>query len=78
MENFVNILFGCPNGHELDTCPFKAIRDKSLKERAKWVESCNTEILQEYFLKHILCSHARTSNIDKNTKIVYRDDFRIS
>ena len=61
---YVGLIFGCPKKQELESCPFKPIRELILMERIKFYENLSSEIRLSIIEFHKKCSSNYCNNMN--------------
>lgn len=59
IDYYLGLLFECPAGARLDTCPLKTVENLSNKEKIDWYESLSYEDKNEIIYYHKFCSSRR-------------------
>ena len=57
MENkYIGLIFECPHKNELELCPFKPIRELTLRGRFEFYKKLPTESRSSLIESHLKCS----------------------
>ncbi len=51
----VNVLFSCPRGRYLDTCPLRKVRMTGVAQQVIWLKTRNAEELRRILAHHAAC-----------------------